>query len=52
MEIRFADYRTVDGRTVPFTTTQVMNGNEAGRIKFEKIEFNVPLDDEMFRMPK
>lgn len=52
MEIRFADYRTVDGRTVPFSTTQVVNGNEAGQIKFEKVEFNVPLDDSMFRMAK
>jgi outer membrane lipoprotein-sorting protein len=52
MEIRFSDYRTVDGRTVPFSTTQVVNGNEAGQIKFEKVEFNVPLDDAMFRMQK
>jgi len=52
MEIRFADYRTVDGRTVPFSTTQVVNGNEAGRIKFESVEFNVPLEDSMFRMSK
>ena len=52
MEIRFSDYRTVDGRTVPFSTTQVINGNEAGQIKFEKIEFNVPLDDSIFKMAK
>jgi outer membrane lipoprotein-sorting protein len=52
MEIRFADYRTVDGRTVPFSTTQVVNGNEAGQITFESVEFNVPLDDSMFRMSK
>lgn len=52
MEIRFSDFRTVGGRTVPFTTTQVVNGKEAGQLKFEKIEFNVPLDDSIFRMPK
>lgn len=52
MEIRFSDFRTVDGRTVPFTTTQVVNGKEAGQLKFEKIEFNVALDDSIFRMPK
>jgi outer membrane lipoprotein-sorting protein len=52
MEIRFSDFRTIDGRTVPFTTTQVIDGKEAGQLKFEKIEFNVPLDDSMFRMPK
>jgi outer membrane lipoprotein-sorting protein len=52
MEIRFSDYRTIDGRTVPFTTTQVVDGTEAGQIKFEKIEFNVALDDALFKMPK
>ena len=52
MEIRFSDYRTVDGRTVPFSTTQVVNGNEAGQIKFEKVEFNIPLDDAIFKMQK
>ena len=52
MEIRFSDFRTIGGRTVPFTTTQVVNGKEAGQLKFEKIEFNVPLDDSIFRMPK
>jgi outer membrane lipoprotein-sorting protein len=52
MELRFSDYRTVDGRTVPFAMTQVVNGQEAGQIKFDKIEFNVDLDDSMFRMPK
>jgi outer membrane lipoprotein-sorting protein len=52
VEFRFSDYRTVDGRTVPFTTTQVIAGREAGQIQFEKVEFNVPLDDAIFRMPK
>ena len=52
MEMRFSDYRTVDGRTVPFAMTQVVNGNEAGQIKFEKIEFNVPIEDSIFRMAK
>jgi outer membrane lipoprotein-sorting protein len=52
IEFRFSDYRTVDGRTIPFTTTQVMDGREAGQIRFQKVEFNVPLDDAIFRMPK
>lgn len=52
MEMRFADYKTVDGRTVPFTTTQYVNGNQVVQLKLEKVEFNVPLDDALFRMPK
>ena len=52
VELRFSDYRTVEGRTIPFTTTQVIEGREAGQIRFEKVEFNVALDDSIFRMPK
>lgn len=52
MEMRFSDFRTVDGRTVPFTVTQFMNGREAGTMKYTKIEFNAPLDDALFEMPK
>jgi len=52
MEMRFSDYRTVDGRTMPFTVTQFVNGNELGQMKFDKVEFNVPLDDSLFRIPK
>lgn len=51
MEIRFSDYRTVEGRKVPFAVTQFVNDNPVMEMKFEKIEFNVPLDDSLFRMP-
>lgn len=51
-EVRFSDYRNVDGRMVPFTTTQVINGNEIGQVKYQKVEFNIPLEDGLFRMPK
>ena len=52
MEMRFSDFKTVEGRTMPFTVTQFVNGNQVGQMKFEKVEFNVPLDDTLFRMPK
>lgn len=52
LETRFGDYRTIEGRTLPFTLTQFMNGNQIVQMKYEKIEFNVPLDDAMFKMPK
>lgn len=52
MELRFSDFKTVDGRTVPFTTTQYVNGNPVVTLKLEKVEFNLPLDDSLFRMPK
>jgi outer membrane lipoprotein-sorting protein len=52
MEMRFSDFKAVEGRTIPFTVTQIVNGNQVGQMKFDKVEFNVPLDDAMFRMPK
>ncbi|MEO6213069.1 MAG: hypothetical protein ABIP65_05515 [Vicinamibacterales bacterium] len=52
IETRMSDYRTVEGRTLPFTITQFMNGNQMVEMKFEKIEFNVPLDDALFKMAK
>lgn len=52
LETRMSDYREVDGRMIPFSMTQVMNGNTLAEMRFEKVEFNVPLDDALFKMPK
>jgi hypothetical protein len=52
MELRFSDYKTVDGRTVPFTTTQYVNGTQVVQMRLQKVEFNIPLDESLFRMPK
>ena len=52
IETRMTDYRNVDGRMVPFTMAQVVNGKQVAQMKFEKVEFNVTLDDTLFRMPK
>jgi outer membrane lipoprotein-sorting protein len=52
MEMRFSDFKTIEGRTMPFTITQYVNGTRMGEMKFEKIEFDPPLDDAFFRMPK
>ncbi|HJR59270.1 MAG TPA: hypothetical protein VJ813_07730 [Vicinamibacterales bacterium] len=52
MELRFSDYKTIEGRTIPLTITQFVNGNQVNVLKYEKIEFNVPLEDSIFRMPK
>ncbi len=52
LEMRMSDYRNVDGRMIPFTILQVMNGNTVAELRFEKVEFNVSLDDALFKMPK
>lgn len=50
IETRMSDYRAIEGRTLPFTITQMVNGNQVVQMKYEKIEFNVPMDDALFKM--
>jgi outer membrane lipoprotein-sorting protein len=52
MEMRFSDYRKLAGRTVPMTVTQFVNGRQVGQLKYEKVEFDVPMEESLFRMPK
>jgi outer membrane lipoprotein-sorting protein len=47
----FSDYRSVDGSMVPFVSKQRQNGTLIATITVDKAEFNVPIDDAMFRMP-
>jgi outer membrane lipoprotein-sorting protein len=47
-----SDYRDVDGRLVPFSTRQLVNGKVMASIALDKVEFNVPVDESVFRMPK
>jgi outer membrane lipoprotein-sorting protein len=46
-----SDYRAVDGRQVPFKTQQTANNVTVSTVTLEKVEFNVPADDSLFRMP-
>jgi outer membrane lipoprotein-sorting protein len=52
MEMRFSNYKELEGRTVPMTVTQFVNGKQVMQFNYEKIEFNVPMDDALFRMPE
>ena len=47
-----SDYRDVDGRLVPFNSKQLVNGKLIASIALDKVEFNVPVDETVFRMPK
>ena len=51
METRFSDYRTVEGRTMPFVMTNMLNGAQVAQVRLERVEFNVPLEDALFRIP-
>lgn len=46
------DYQNIDGMQVAFSMKQSMNGNPLLQVKLQKVEFNVPIDDEIFKMPK
>lgn len=52
METRFTDYRNIDGRMIPFVMTNVLNGKQVAQIRLDRVEFNIPLDDALFKMPK
>lgn len=46
------DYREVDGRMMPFSIRQRVNGVVSASTKIDTVEFNVPIGDETFRMPR
>jgi outer membrane lipoprotein-sorting protein len=52
MEVRtdLSNYQTVDGMRLPFTIKQFSNGVLAVEFNLEKVEFNTPVDAEIFRM--
>lgn len=51
VENRFDDFKAVDGRTMPHTIRTLANGKEVAVMKIQKVEFNIPIDDAIFKMP-
>ena len=47
----FSDYRSVAGSMVPFVLKQRQNGTLIATTTLDKVEFNVAIDDGIFRMP-
>jgi outer membrane lipoprotein-sorting protein len=45
-----ANYKTVNGMMVPFTIRQTMNNQLAAEVQYDQVEFNLPLDEGLFRM--
>ena len=52
IEQELLDYRTVEEIKIPFVIRTLANGVKQGEIKLEKVEFNIKIDDAMFKMPK
>ena len=46
-----SNYKQVDGMMVPFTIRQIVNGKIEGEIIYERVQFNLPLSDDLFKMP-
>ena len=47
----FSDYRSVDGGMVPFVLKQRQNGTLIATTTLDTVEFNVAIEDSVFRMP-
>jgi outer membrane lipoprotein-sorting protein len=47
-----SDFRDVNGLKIPFAIKQSVNGTPLTQLTIEKAEFNVPLEDAIFKMPK
>jgi outer membrane lipoprotein-sorting protein len=52
LDQEFDDYRDVDGVKWPFRVRTSINGVVQSDMTVEKVEFNVKMDDELFRVPK
>lgn len=52
LEQEFSEYRAVEGVTIPFVIRTLTNGVPQGEIRVETVQFNVPVDDAIFRMPR
>ncbi len=52
VQYSMTDYQEVDGRYVPFTNIQKVNGNVVLEMIYNKVEFNIDVDESIFVMPK
>ena len=51
VKTELSNYKQVDGMMVPFTIRQIVNGQVEGEITYERVQFNLPLSDDLFKMP-
>jgi outer membrane lipoprotein-sorting protein len=52
LETEMSNYQQVNGIMIPHTVKQLINGKPVVQMTIDKVEFNVPVDDALFRMPK
>ena len=51
-EQELSDFRDVEGIKIPFTIRTLANGIQQGQITVESVEFNIKIDDGIFKMPR
>jgi outer membrane lipoprotein-sorting protein len=51
IETELSNFKSVDGIMIPHTMKQSVNGTPLAQMNVEKIEFNAPIEDTLFRMP-
>lgn len=52
LDTEMSNYKQVGGIMLPHTVRQFMNGNKMAEVSVTGVEFNAPVDDSIFRMPK
>jgi outer membrane lipoprotein-sorting protein len=50
-EIRFSDFRDIDGVLIPAKIDMAINGQVGQVFTMDKCEFNIPIDDSIFKKP-
>jgi len=48
----FSNYKEVDGIKVPLHIRQTFNGQLMAEVIYDQVQFNAPMDDALFTMPK
>ena len=48
----FSNYKEVDGIKVPLHIRQTLNGQLMAEVFYDQVQFNTPIDDALFAMPK
>jgi outer membrane lipoprotein-sorting protein len=51
VEVRFDDYKNIEGVLLPFTVEQYFNGQLGMTVKIKEVKFNVEIDDKLFVKP-
>lgn len=51
MEVRFDDYRNIEGILLPFEVEQYFNGQLGMTIKIKEVKFNIEVEDNLFIKP-